>query len=601
MNLVEKINCWLKPGKFVFKVQSTFLICFILFAVILTIYWQTGDFSYVNYDDPEYVYENERVQQGLSIDNIKWAFTTTTFSNWHPLTWISYMIDAQLYGDNPGQFHLTNVILHIANSILLFLLFTRLTGDILPSAFVATLFAVHPLHIQSVAWIAERKDLLSAFFFFTTIFLYVTYVETGRLFRYLLTLISFSLGLMAKPMIITLPCILLLLDFWPLQRLMFSESCSVSVKKVVQIKEIRYSSIIYEKIPFLILSICSAIMTFYAQESGGSVASFTQLPILLRFENAVVSYVLYMHKMFWPFNLSIIYPHPLASHPVWLVMISVVFIALFTIFSLSYINKYPFLAVGWLWFLGMLAPVIGIIQVGLQAMADRYTYLPLIGLYLILSWGTKQLANFNRIFKSFSKLICLLFLLFLTIKTYTELAHWKDGYTLFSRAIEVTKNNYIAHNNLGYALILKDRRKEAKIHFEKALEINQFFPVAHLNLAKSLIEENKLEEGINHYRKAIEYKPDYADAYNNLGNVYLRINKLHEAASYFIQALRYNPNYKETYNNLGVIFFNDEKIDEAIAMFTRAIDLDSNYLDAKSNLKLAIERQNKNIKNVQNN
>lgn len=575
------------PDPLFFRVRLSIWISLILVMATLCVYWQTKNFSYINYDDPEYVFANVQVQQGLTIENIKWAFTTTSFSNWHPLTWISHMIDVQLYGNSPGQHHLTNVLLHIINTLLLFYLFRKMTGNILPSALLAGLFALHPLHIQSVAWISERKDLLCAQFFFLSIFSYLKYLNKGTLSDYVLTLFLFSLGLMTKPMIVTLPLVLFLLDYWPLRRLGFSTTHQTCCLPAISIPPREISRIILEKIPFLGLSFLSAAMTFHAQEAGGSVATLNQLSLLARMENAIVSYLLYIQKMVWPYHLSIIYPHP-GTHPTWLILSAVLIFSALTACALFFAKKRPFLIIGWLWFLSMLIPVIGIIQVGLQSMADRYTYLPMVGLFLAFSWGLYHFPLFRKNRSLYFSITGICILSLLSVLTWQELQYWQNGVRLFSRAVAITKNNFVAHNNLGYELVQNFQFEKAKKEFEIALQIDPTFFIAHLNLGRSLIEEGNIPEGIEHYRTAVKIKPDYADAHYNLGNTLLRIGNNHEAAAHYIQALRINPSLLEAYNNLGAILVSDGKFDQAIILFQKAIALNPNFLEAKSNLEEAI-------------
>jgi protein O-mannosyl-transferase len=578
------------------QVRISMWINLFLVVAILFIYWQTRTFSYINYDDPEYVFANERVQQGLTLENLKWAFTTIYFSNWHPLTWVSHMIDSQMYGNNPGQHHFTNVLLHIINTLLLFMLFKKMTGDIPPSALMAGLFALHPLHIQSVAWISERKDLLSALFFFLTIFSYLKYLEKSKLSQYFLTLFLFVLGLMAKPMIVTLPFVLLLLDIWPLQRLRFNNIFQTSLSSVVSITSSRNAKIFLEKVPFLALSVVSSIITLYAQKAGGSVAALHQLPFMARGENAIVSYLLYICKMLWPFHLSIIYPYS-SANPLWLILCAILTLLVLSVCSLYFFNKAPFFLVGWLWFLGTLVPVIGIIQVGIQAMADRYTYLPAIGLFIAFSWGFYRVSLAGNSRLLYFSVLGVFILLILSLVTRQELQYWKDGIRLFSRAIAVTNNNYIAHNNLGYELVQVFKFEEAKKEFETSVTIDPSFYIAHLNLGRSHIEEGNIPEGIEQYQTAIKLKPDYAEAHNNLGNVLLGIGKSHEAAAHYIQALRINPSLIEAYNNLGAILVNDGKFDQAIALFQKALALNPNFLEAKKNLEDTIwEKKNQEIR-----
>jgi protein O-mannosyl-transferase len=556
----------------------------LLTCCIMAVYWQVRTFSYINYDSPEYVFANNHVQSGLTLENIRWALTTTYFSNWHPLTWISHMLDFQVYGLNAGQHKLTNVLFHIVNTLLLFLILKRMTGDIVPSALVAGLFALHPLHIQSVAWIAERKDVLSAFFFFLSILLYLRYLELKSISRYCLILLTYILGLMAKPMIVTFPLIVILLDFWPLGRFSFGMNPSKKIPSISLSKGESLKALLMEKIPFFILTIISSIITIHAQEAGGSVASLVQLPVLERISNAAISYLLYLYKTVWPVDLSIIYPYP-DSQPLWLIII-----ACLGLFGLSYLflyhfRRYHFLAFGWLFFLIMLVPVIGIIQVGVQALADRYMYLPIIGLFIIFSWGLMHLLQKYSLSPLVLFSLTGAFLVtILAFVSWQQLQYWKNGITLFTRAISITEKNYIAHLNLGYELVQKLQFGQAEKHFEQALQINPINEIAHLNLGRMLIEDKKYEEGIEHYRMALKIKPDYADAHNNLGNTLLHLGETREAAYHYLQALRLKTVSVQTYNNLGAILVKDQKYEEAITMFKKALELNPSFLKAKENI-----------------
>lgn len=552
--------------------RQPFVINLLLMAMILVIYWQVRDFSFIHYDDPEYVFENIRVQQGLTINNIRWALTTTHFSNWHPLTWMSHMLDAQLYGNNPGQQHFVNVLLHILNTLLLFNLFRKMTGNTLPSALVAGLFAVHPLHIQSVAWISERKDLLCGLFFFLTLSNYCNYSKTGARTSYGLALLCYILGLMSKPMIVTLPFLLLLLDYWPLGRFTGKKSSI---------------ALILEKTPFLLLAGLSCGVTLYAQQAGGSVASIAQISPVARIQNALISYLLYLWKILIPRDLAILYPHP-GTHPTWLILLASVVLVAATASVLWWANRKPYLPVGWFWFLGMFVPVIGLIQVGVQAMADRYTYLPMIGIYCCFAFLLHDILQTQKKTRFYS-LITVVILCIFSLRTWQELQYWQNGRTLFARAIAVTKNNFVAHNNLGYELVQAFDFDEAKKEFECSLEINSNFQVAHLNLGRSFIEEGNIAEGIAHYEAALKIDPNYTEAHNNLGNVFLRSGNLHDAAAHYIAALRLNPLLIETYNNLGAILMHDGKTDEAIAMFKKAIQLNPNFHEARENLTAALK------------
>jgi len=362
-------------------------ICVFLILATLAVYWQVQHHAFVNYDDSFYVTDNRHIQEGLTLESVRWAFTTTYGGNWHPLTWLSHMLDHKLFGMNPGRHHLTSLILHVLNTLLLFLVFKKMTGDSWPSGFVAALFALHPLHVESVAWIAERKDVLSTFFWMLTMWSYIRYIERPATGRYLTALLFFSLGLMAKPMVVTLPFVLLLLDYWPLNRLQNQPSNA----KITSQTKTDFLGLVREKIPFFILVEMSCVATFYAQNQAGAMVSLDSIPFIARFANAVLSYATYMGKMIWPSNLAVIYMYP--EMVSWW-QAAAAGLALASIFSAAFIfiKKKPYFAVGWLWFAGTLVPVIGLVQVGSQSMADRYTYIPLIGLFIVIAWGVPELV-----------------------------------------------------------------------------------------------------------------------------------------------------------------------------------------------------------------
>ncbi|MBL7207805.1 MAG: glycosyltransferase family 39 protein, partial [Desulfobacterales bacterium] len=403
-----------------FTLRREGVVCLFLALTVLAVYWQVGNHEFVNYDDKDYITENQHVQAGLTLKSIAWAFTSTHAGNWHPLTWLSHMLDCQIYGLNPCGHHFTSVFFHILNSILLFLVFKRMTGAFWKSAFVAALFALHPLHVESVAWAAERKDVLSAFFWMLTMGSYIRYVERPGTNRYLLVLLFFALGLMAKPMLITLPFVLLLLDYWPLGRFHVRkpEAAQPSeekpqkdtkskkrksrkrlAKNAVQAKKTTGSdyqwslalSLLWEKIPLFVLAAASSVVTFFVQQSGGAVRSLDALPLFVRISNALVSYISYIVKMILPHNMAILYPHP-KDFSIWQVAGACLLLACISFIAIRSMKRYPYFAVGWLWYLGTLVPVIGLVQVGLQSMADRYTYIPLTGIFIIIAWGISDLA-----------------------------------------------------------------------------------------------------------------------------------------------------------------------------------------------------------------
>lgn len=560
-----------------------------LALITLVTYIRVGTFEFDNYDTDRYIYENSQVKKGLTVEGVRWAFTTTQASNWHPLTWLSHMLDVHLYGLNPGAHHLTNLWFHIANTIVLFLVLSMMTRDLWPSSFVAALFALHPLHVQSVAWLAERKDLLCTFFGLLTIGSYVRYVQYPKIGRYVPVIVFFMLGLLAKPMIVTLPFAMLLLDYWPLRRLQFETPQTISGRAPRASSAI---SLVVEKIPLLVLSSLSCMVTLYAQASGGAISSLDIHPLSVRLCNALVSYGSYIGKMFWPVKLAVFYPHP-GVPPTWQIIASGLTVAVLTLLSIRFVKSHPWFIVGWLWFLGTLIPVIGLVQVGVQAMADRYTYVPLIGLFIIISWGLFSLMDRRPLKIAGKALITVVILGALTAVSWKQVGYWQNSITLFERDLAVTKNNYVAHNNLGHRLMELGEPKEAIMHYKKALASNPMFETAHLNLGVVYSSQNKLTEAIYHYAKALEIKPDYAAAYNNMGNALYRLGKSDQAVPNYLKALRINSEYAEAYNNLGAALIRLGDVKGAVGCFKEAVRINPDFRGAQTNLKNTLEAINK--------
>ena len=530
------------------NIRLDIIVCLFLVLATLTVYWQVRNYSFVVYDDGLYITDNQHVRAGLNIENIFWAFSNTCSSNWHPLTWISHMLDVQLYGMNPGSHHMTNVLFHIVNSMLLFIVFKRMTGRIWQSGLIAVLFALHPLHVESVAWVAERKDVLSTFFWMLTMYSYVLYAEYPGIKRYLSVLLFFLLGLMAKPMLVTLPFVLLLLDYWPLRRFQFSQSgddninsnrCSDAIK------------LIYEKTPFFALSVASSIITFLAQKNEGTVGSLESFPIAVRFSNAFVSYVKYIVKLIWPFHLSVFYPHP-GKLPGWQVAGACILLIAISLLAIRASKKQPWFAVGWIWYIGTLIPVIGIVQVGLQAMADRYTYVPLIGLFIIIAWGVPELiTELHHKWLAFT-IVAAIILSTLMAATWLQVGYWANSITLFKHALDVTNNSYLAHNAFGNALTIQGKLDEAVIHYSEAIRIRPIYANAHYNMGHTQAKQGYRREAIEHFRKAIQIKPDYAEAHNYLGYELAHLGKSKEAIEHFHKALQIKPDYAAAHYNLGI-------------------------------------------------
>ncbi len=474
--------------------------------------------DFITLDDPTYVTSNEQVKQGLSLAGIKWAFTSVRGANWHPITWISHMLDYQLFGNNPMCHHLMNLLIHLANTLLLFLVLLRMTGEVWRSTFVAALFGVHPLHVESVAWIAERKDVLSSLFWILTMWAYSRYTQSPGTKTYLLVVIFFAIGLMSKPMLVTLPFVLLLLDYWPLERIIIPKSQSSATSAKLRV-------ILIEKIPLVFLSCASCFATIYAQNQGGAIGSLEQFKPGVRLANAIVVYITYILKTIWPNHLIVYYPHPGSNLPVWQVLASGFSIALITLLAVMLRRKHKYLTVGWLWYLGTLVPVIGIIQVGMQAMADRYTYIPLIGIFMLIAWGVPEIAKCQKISKEATKNLvgfpilkfaAILTILALGICTYIQVGYWKDSFTLFNHVIAVCPKNAVAHYNLGVALVNKGDAQSALLEFRKALSIKPGYPDAWYNVGVLLQNQGKIDEAIKSYRQAIELDPTLVQARNNL-------------------------------------------------------------------------------------
>jgi tetratricopeptide (TPR) repeat protein len=533
-------------------------IYFALAVSALLVFWQVRNFDFVNYDDNDYVSANPHVLNGLSAGAVAWAFTTNHAGNWHPLTWLSLMLDRQLFGPSPAGFHLTNLFFHIANILLLLLVLKQMTKAIWQSAFVAALFALHPMHVESVAWITERKDVLSTLFWLLAMLAYVRYcrcVAVPASIRdtlrrtakrpstagveakhyYLVAVAFFALGLMTKPMLVTLPFILLLLDYWPLER-------KISRRLLV------------EKIPFFALSVISGILTFSIQQSGGGV---TILSLNSRIANVFLSYVQYISKTFWPRNLAVLYPLPAAaSIPFWQAAMCALLLLGISVFVV-YLGRrnQRYLTVGWFWFIGTLLPVIGIVQVGFQAYADRYTYIPYIGLFIMLAWGSPQLLSkwisVSPQRKPILGLSMILVLATLGICTYRQVSCWQNSITLFSHALEVTQNNYVAYNNIGLAYSKLVRWPQAMEDYRQAIRINPTYAKAHYNLGFAYFSLGHSIEAIEAYKQAVKLKPDYTLAYNNIGVAYSGLGRYNEAIEAFKQAIKINPDSAELHTNLG--------------------------------------------------
>jgi len=536
----------------------TYLICLLLVLTVLVVFWQGVKNDFTNFDDNQYVTENQHVQAGLTWKNLLWAFTTTHSVNYHPLTWLSHMLDCQVYGKNPAGHHLTNMLLHAASTVLLFLLLQWMTGARWRSAFVAALFAVHPLHVESVAWVAERKDLLSGLFWMLTLLAYTGYVYRPTPTRYLLTIFCFILSILAKPMAVTLPFVLLLLDYWPLNRLALTQQVDgknpLVDKKSLSPNSGRWfaTNVVIEKLPFFAFAVLASTVTFFVQYSSGAAKSLVQYPLTERITNALVSYVLYMGKMIWPHNLAVFYPHLGQSLTMWQAVLAGLLLLVVSAVLIRTGGRHPYLPVGWFWYVGTLVPVIGLIQAGEQGMADRYTYIPLIGLFIIISWGVPELAKHWRYRRIVLALTAAILLLALSVCAHLQIRYWKNDITLFTHALEVTKNNFVAHNNLGAALAHQGKLEDAIPHFIAALRISPSYERAHFNLGLARDKQGKIDEAIVHFSQALEIKPDYPEAHNGLGVALARQGRLKEAIAHFKAALQLQPGNGNARANLDL-------------------------------------------------
>jgi Tfp pilus assembly protein PilF len=571
-----------------FTIRLDFLICLLLVIPTLAVYWQVRNHEFIGYDDVTYVTKNPHLQAGLSLEGITWAFTSKRAGNWHPLTWLSHMLDIQVYGMDPGRHHLTNVLFHIMNTLLLFLVFRRMTGALWRSAFIAALFALHPLHVESVAWVAERKDVLSTFFWMLTMGAYVLYVEHPGINRYLLVLLFFILGLMAKPMLVTLPFVLLLIDYWPLNRFQFGQSSGGGSKKQRPLA----LRLVWEKIPLFALAAASSVVTLIVQQNGGAVSSFSAYPLNIRLANAMVSYVGYIGKMVWPSNLAVLYPHP-GSLPTWQIGGAFLFLV-FTFFAvIRAVRRQPWFAVGWLWFIGTLIPVIGLVQVGSQAMADRYTYVPLIGIFIIVAWGLPELVSGWRYRKVAISTMAVACLSILMATTWLQIRHWKNSIILFERALAVTDNNYVIHNNLGVAFFLQRKVDKAIDQFRESMKINPGFVDARINLAIALANKGKMDEAIGYFSEALKINPDCDKAHINLGVALEKLGRTADAIHHYSEALRINSELDEAHNNLGVALASQGKLDKAIDHYFEALRINPRSAKVHNNLGSTLFRKGK--------
>ena len=573
----------------------------------IVLFWPAVNGGFVNYDDPDYLSANRHVQAGLCWDSVVWAFTTGHASNWHPVSWLSHLLDWQLFGNRPWGHHLVSVLWHGLNAALVFLALRALTGSVWRSVAVAAVFAWHPLRVESVAWLSERKDVVSTAFWLLAMLAYASYAKSLRASGrqgwsflvnpyYLLTGLCLALGLMAKPMLVTLPCVLLLLDFWPLRRTPWLPAEEIPGEKDAVPRPPPAGPgiawLVLEKVPLFALVVLSSAITFLVQRAGGAVSPLTGLPLPARLGNAVVAYGRYLLKWICPTDLAVLYPHP--GHWPWpAILVGLAALAVLSLGAWRLRCRQPWLLVGWLWFLGTLVPVIGVVQVGIQSMADRYTYVPMIGLAIAVVWGLTYMAARSQGWRSLLPVVAVLFAMFCLVMTREQIAYWRDSEALFLRTVAVTKNNYLAYNNLGFDYSNQGRVDEARQMYERSLAINPNYEEARNNLGYALAKLGRPAEAVPHYEMAIRLKPNLAEAHNNLGNAYADLGRSPEAMECYRRALAIKPDHPDAHNNLGIALAMQGKFAEAIEHLETSLRLKPGNASAEGNLGNAYAVQRK--------
>jgi len=567
--------------------RQTLLIGFLLAAVTLILYWPVQSFDFV-YDDELYITENRPVHDGLSTEGLKWSFTTFRAGNWHPLSWISHRADIEAYRLNAGGHHWTSVLIHAAGTVLLFLVLSSMTGTLWCSALAAALFAIHPLHVESVAWVAERKDVLSGFFWVLTMGAYAYYVQSPTIGRYLLVMLSFVLGLLSKPMLVTLPFALLLLDYWPLGR--FAEAKTAFdgwVSRSATSGKSAALRVFLEKVPLLILVVPLCIVVLIAQGSAGAISSLDKITIQERIANAAVSYLEYIWKMLWPVDLAVLYPHA-GFPPAWKIVISLLFLASISCLVVRKAREFPFLLVGWLWYLGTLVPVIGIIQVGSQSMADRYTYIPLVGLFIAISWGMKSIAERQPKWRHAIVVAIFLALSGLLVLARAQVGTWKTSLTLFGHALRVTGVNPVAHHNIGAFYLGQNDCQKAVPHFLKAIQMKENYADPYHGLGVCALRETPPADALYFFTKALEIDPRLTRVLIDRGVLFMKQGKFDEAVEDFRQALRIDPAQEGALTNLGMLSIQQGKPGEAGPHLREALRINPHSAQAHNNFGIAL-------------
>lgn len=556
--------------------RRNLLICLGLAISTLLLYFQVRHFALTDYDDDLFIGRTSPVELGLTLRNLCWAFTTSYAYTWHPLTWISYMLDCQLWGPDPGAIHLVNALFHVFNVVLLFLIFNRMTRAPWRSAFVAALFAFHPCHVESVAWVAERKDVLSSFFWMLTVLAYVRYVEKPDPKRYALCLGGYVLALLSKPMVITLPFVLLLLDYWPLGRTRWEKPA------IGERTPFSLGRLLKEKTPFLLLAAICAMVAYATQTHGHAVASAVRLPFLARLENSIVSYVRYIGMMLWPVHLTVFYPYAIWK-PITVIVAAVGLIVVTLLVDRQRRNK-PYLLVGWLWYLGTLVPVIGLVQVGHQALVDHHTYIPYVGLFIMIAWSVPDSLFQRTSGKWLGAALASGVLVPCIVLSWFQIQTWKNSGTLFQRVFAVTRPNPFVLGYLTWRQVIPaagtGAPKETKIKLLQEPNLAE----AHVNLGTAYLGEGRVQDAITEYQKALHYEPDQEFVYTNIGNLMLGRGDFDGAIEQYRQAVRVDPDNAKLHNNLGVMYSRQKRTLEAVEQYKAALKINPDFLPAHANL-----------------
>ena len=574
------------------------LLCLILlFVSTFLVYWQITGNEFINFDDGLYITNNPWVKDGLTIDGMIWAFDLDYKGGlyWHPLAWLSHMTDVELFGLNPGGHHFVSMMFHIICSMLLFLTLNLMTGSVWKSFFTASLFALHPLNADTVAWAAERKNLLSTLFWMLTVLSYIYYASRPNFIKYLLVVIVFLLGILSKPMLVTLPCALLLLDYWPLRRFQWA---SYDVQSLPQFHQSPTVVLIAEKLPMLAISLIATMLV--SGSLGNDFISFAELPFLIRIENALVSYVAYLIKLIYPMDLTVFYPFP-KSLPLWQPVFSGILLAVISLVCIRLFRKAPYLLIGWLWYAGTLFPVSGIVQAGLwPAMADRWGYVPLIGIFIVIAWGIPAMfdAFWPKLKKPMLSVMIPAILIFYMSITYSQVHYWKNSTTLFNHALDVTHQNFIAHHNLGAAALSNNNLDKAIQHFRKAVAIKPDFMESYVNLGNIMADKGKPDDAIEYYKKSLFIEPGNTDTLIRIGNMFLKKHRTQEAMRYYRQAIEIVPRDIDAYCNMGNAFFLSGDTKSAIHCYNRAFDIDPSNTNVLRNLGLLYSKTGNQLKAI---